>query len=158
MLLSSSGSQTLSFMLPSSANSIALPVHATTGFSFLVDVSSVFTVFPALPQLSPSSFPALFPALPPSFPSSFPSSCPALAQLFPSSLPALSQLFPSSCPRCCARVARVVKTLSQTLPDSPRFSQTLPDSPRFSGSPRCSQTLPDSPRFCHILLRSPRLS
>ena len=32
MLLNSSGSQTLSFMHINSANSIALPVHATTGF------------------------------------------------------------------------------------------------------------------------------
>ena len=78
-----------------------------------------------------------------------PSSCPALAQLFPSSLPALSQLVPSSCPRCCVRVARVVKTLSQTLPDPPRFSQILPDSPRLSQllsvPARFSYALPDSP-------------
>ena len=75
-----------------------------------------------------------------------PDSCTALAQLSPSSPPALSQLFPSSCPRCCARVARVVRKLSQTLPDSPRFSQILPDSPRLSQILRFSQMLPDSPR------------
>ena len=87
-----------------------------------------------------------------------PSSSPALAQLLPSSPPALSQLFPSSCPRCCARVARVVKTLSQTLPDSPRFSQILPDSPRLSQILRFSPMLPDSPRFSQILPHSPTLS
>ena len=87
-----------------------------------------------------------------------PSSSPALAQLLPSSPPALSQLFPSSCPRCCARVARVVKTLSQTLPDSPRFSpdsprlsQTLPDSQVLPDAPRLSQILPDSARFSYAL-------
>ena len=116
MLLSSSGSQTLSFMHQALQTQSRFPFMPLPVF-VLVYSSSEVTVFVSFPQL-----------------------------------------FPSSCPRCCARVARVVKTLSQTLPDSPRFSQTLPDSPRFSGSPRCSQTLPDSPRFCQILLRSPRLS
>ena len=116
---------------------LRFPFHATTGFRFC-----------GTPRVECS---LLLSKLVPNWSQ-------ALAQLLPSSPPALSQLFPSSCPRCCARVARVVRTLSQTLPDSPSFSQTLPDSPRFSGSPRCSQTLPDSPRFCQILLRSPRLS
>ena len=75
----------------------------------------------------------------------------ALAQLLPSSPPALSQLFPSSCPRCCARVARVVRTLSQTLPDSPSFSQTLPDSRVLPDAPRLSQILPDSATFSYAL-------
>ena len=150
MPLSSTGSQTLSFMLLSSAHSIALPVHATTGFWVLVDSSSRITVFVTVPQL---------------FPSSFPSSCTALAQLSPSSPPALSQLFPSSCPRCCARVARVVRKLSQTLPDSPkilpdspRLSQILPDSARFSyalpdslDAPKFAQALTDSPKRCQTL-------